>query len=122
MSIKNTDKYGFTWPRGDSLPLNFEFTDTEGIPVNITGWTIFFTLKKNRGDIDSAAILTRTIAPASLTDPVNGQTVFTIADTETDSLLGTYYWDAQLKTIDGLIYTIISGTITFLEDVTRRTG
>lgn len=122
MSIKNTDKYGFSWPRGDSLPLNFEFTDTEGVAVNITGWTIFFTLKKNKGDIDNAAILTRTITPANLTDPINGQTVFTMSAAETDALLGTYYWDAQLKTADGLIYTIISGTITFLEDVTRRTG
>ena len=118
MSIKNTDKFGFPWPRGDSLPLNFEFRDTDGVIVDITGWTIFFTLKKNRSDTDVEAVISKTIT--NLTNPTNGETTVVISAEETNSLLGNYSYDCQLKTVDGLIYTIISGTITFLEDVTRR--
>lgn len=116
MAILNYRNTGFSWPRGDSLPFDLEFKDDNDVPVNITGWSVYFTLKRNKSDISS--IITKTIT--DLTDPINGKTTFIIPAIETDTLLGVYYYDCDLRTIQGSAYAIVSGTVNFLADITRR--
>jgi hypothetical protein len=116
MAILNYRNTGFSWPRGDSLPFDLEFKDENDVPVNITGWSVYFTLKRNKNDVD--IIISKTIT--DLTDPINGKITFTISAIETNALLGVYYYDCDLITTQGSAYAIVSGTITFLQDITRR--
>lgn len=104
--------------RGDDFALGLNFTEN-GSPINITGWTIFFTIKRNLTDSDAAAVIAKTIT--SFPDAVNGEAVITLDDTETDDLQGDYYYDVQMKKPVGLIKTIVKSIIRFEDDVTLRT-
>ena len=116
-TIANTTPNNITVYRGDDFSTKIVFNDTNGVPINLTGWEFFFTIKLRVGDPDSVAIVTVTEAP---TDPLNGITQITVSNTITYNLLGSYYYDFQFKNASGNINTITSGTINFISDITRR--
>lgn len=106
--------------RGDDWQTGITFTDSNGALVDITGWTVFLTVKKNKDDTDAQAIITRTIfVPVT---PPGSRIDITIPNTETTLLAGMYFFDYQYKKADGTIQTITSGTVTFEKDITRRTS
>ena len=45
----------------------------DNVPVDITGWTIYFTAKAKMEDEDSASVINKVLT--SLTDPTNGKTL-----------------------------------------------
>lgn len=112
--MSNTDINVF---RGDDTTLNLTFTEDD-IPVNITGWTVFFTIKVNQDDTDDEAVISKKIT--SHTIPDQGKTSVPMTDTETYTLAGQYYYDIQVKKTDNTIFTCLEGTITFKRDITRR--
>jgi len=108
--------------RGDSLifRLTLTYIDT-GLPVNLTGMTIWFTLKKNEDDLDSAAVIRKQFH--NLPNPTLGKATLTCGTpTETDNLLGKYFFDMQYKDGSGDVRTPDSGTINFTRDITRTTS
>jgi len=115
----NTTNNNIEFYRGDDISFNQEFTDENDSPLDITGWTIFFTVKKNESDSDSKAVLSKEFSDFSA--PLTGIASIYVSSSETDSLEGTYYYDFQVKRDDGVILTISKGNITFLRDITRRT-
>ena len=94
------------------------FKDEDEVVIDITGWTIFFTVKKRETDSDDRAMISVTIPP---TEPLLGIALVTVSNTITDELKGLYYYDFQFKKADGTIQTLVSGGITFETDITRRT-
>jgi len=113
MSIQN-----FTYFNGNTIPFDIVITDSDNNPQDITGWTIFFTLKTDINDPDTSAIIAKT---ATITDPTAGEANLVIANTETSGLVGAYYYDMQTKDDNGYITTIMDGTIEFVQRVTLRT-
>ena len=114
--------YDLIVKRGDSLifRLNFTYIDT-GLPVDISSWTIWFTLKKNEDDLDSSATIQKQFR--SFTDPTNGKTTIKASSSsETSTLLGKYYFDIQYKDGSGDVRTPDSGTINFVRDITRTSS
>ena len=109
----------FTYYRGDTQNIVVQFTDSMNTPINITGWTVFFTLKDDITVPDVSALISKDIT--SHTDPTLGLTTISLANTETDNLIGTYYYDVQYKDDSSNIETVLEGTMQFNEDVTRRT-
>lgn len=105
--------------RGDTFceQLSFVYVTT-GLPVDITGWTIFFTIKKRKTDTDSQAVVSKTIT--NIPNPTLGVYVLEVPASELDTLQGVYYYDFQIKLTSGEIYTLARGTITFDVDITRR--
>jgi hypothetical protein len=82
---------------------------SNGLPVDITGWTIFFTLRKP----DSATnILEET---ATLTDPTNGIATVDITRFENMNLIGTYGYEISYKTAGNKAKTILKSIISFDE-------
>jgi len=106
--------------RGDTVTLQLTFTDANGDAIDITNYTVFFTLKNNRSDEDADAVITKDITNHS--DPTNGITTITLSAAETADLLGCYWYDIQYKTGAGVIKTVVIGTYIFEEDVTIRTS
>ena len=104
--------------KGDDQRYCLTFDDGTD-PIDITGWTIFFTVKKKMTDPDSSAKIAVTIPPS---DPTNGIALVTVSHTITDELRGLYYYDFQFTKADGTVQTLVSGGITFETDVTRRTS
>lgn len=106
--------------RGDDVTINLAFKDDDGVAQDITGWTTFLTLKSDLALTDPNAEFQETVT--SHDSPADGLTHFTIPDTDSDDLLGVYYYDMQYKDNTGLIKTFAKGTFTFIEDVTQRTS
>ena len=104
--------------RGDDFAMNLVFTDGDEAVIDITGWTIFFTVKKKTTDSDAVAKIAVTIDP---TEPLLGIALVTVSHTITDALRGLYYYDFQFKKADGTVQTLVNGGITFETDITRRT-
>lgn len=71
---------------GEDKSLVFTVVDTAGVAVNITGWTLSWTLKRRA--TDAAALITKTTGGGgiALTTPVSGICTVTIEDTDTDPL------------------------------------
>lgn len=75
--------------------LNFTY---EGNPLDITGATVTFGVKKNPSD--TSFIIQET---AVLTDPSNGVAVITIASATTDISAKKYYYDIKLLEASGRV-------------------
>lgn len=105
--------------RGDTNTIGLTIT-SNSIAYDITGSTIWFTLKKNKNDADSQASLQKEVT--SHTNPSGGITAITLSATDTNIQPGKYFYDIQMKTSGGEIYTLASGTVEVLEDVTRSTS
>lgn len=109
--------------RGDTVELVLEVT-VGGVPVDLTGGTLFFTLKTSPSDADNAALLSKVSGSGiTVTDAAEGRAVVTLADTETLSLplYTVLHFDVQLKRHTGAIHTVQRGTILFEQHVTVRT-
>jgi hypothetical protein len=93
----------------------------DNTPIDITGQTLLFTVKKKTGgnDSDSDALISKTITTHS--DPTNGITELTLTDADTNVAPGEYPFD--FKRIDsGSVIGYDSGTLTIVETVTQRSS
>lgn len=106
--------------RGDDITINCAFKDADGVAINITGYTVFLTVKNRLGDADADALISETVS--SHTDPTNGITVITLDNSQTDVDEGSYFYDFQLKTGAGKIQSTKRGAFNVLTDVTTRTS
>lgn len=108
--------------RGDDDTIGVTFTDSTGTVIDITGYTVFFTVK-NTVDLDrindDCALIQKTVT--SHPDPTNGETTISLTKTDTDLAEGTYSYDLQVKNIAGSISTVVPGDFIVITDVTRRT-
>ena len=106
--------------RGDSYNSTLTFSNESG-PINITGWTIYFTLKKNWLQPDSEAALQKVITQH--TNPTQGQTVLTLLPADTQQLWpNDYDFDIQACDTEGNVYTVLRGKFTLDYDVTVMAG
>lgn len=106
--------------RGDTFRRKILITDANKAAVDITGWTIFFTLKNNPKDSDAIAVIKKDIT--AHTDPTGGESLIELTATETDGLSGNYFYDIQIKKADSDIRTVCGGSFTMKVDITRRTA
>ena len=105
--------------RGDSREYSLSFTDSQGVKIDITGWKVYFTLKKNAADGDSDASVKKDITEHEA--PTEGRTKIVLLPKDTDNLEpGEYHYDIQVKTSNGGIITVAKGRMTIKTDITRR--
>ena len=90
----------------------------ESTRLDLTDWTIRFTVKQNKTDADNAALI-QVLGVATV--PVSGLATITLTKNNTDSLSdGTYYYDIQLdNTNTGDVKTVRNGLFIVLQDITR---
>jgi hypothetical protein len=116
--------YKFQAYRGDTVPFDITVT-LSGAPYDLTGTTLFFTLKRRAAALDAAALISKqTGTDIAIVNAAAGtaRLVLSPTDTAAPPLNVELYFDLQLKTTAGDIYTIASGAITFLQDITLRTA
>lgn len=120
--------------RGDSLIFNVQVLlpptnlppSVPVVPVaqNITGWTMWFTLKNNFQDPDSVAVSQLKSGGAGITflqpliglAQVNMPAQATVGFPDAPVVL---FYDVQAKDLSGNIYTVETGTVTVNPDLTR---
>ena len=96
----------------------------DGIAEDITGWTIYFTVKENMNDDDTEsgggeAKIAKDITIH--TDPTNGQTLITLSSSDTNLTPGNYYYDIKYKDDEDNIAVLFRGRIKIIKPVTTRT-
>jgi hypothetical protein len=102
------------WTRGDSGRLDVSVND-----FDLTGSTLFLTVKNALTDADSAAVIRKEVTAHD--DAEEGKSHFDLLTTD-NATAGTRYYDVQLKTSDSKIYTLFGGIWRVLSDVTTRTA
>lgn len=108
--------------RGDTKTITLIYQDNSGTAIDITGYTVFFTIKTDPDDdsIDSNAIIMKNII--SHTNPTNGTTLISLSNTDTDIDPGLYVADIQIKDINSNITSSNKFSVSVSRDITRRTS
>jgi hypothetical protein len=105
-------KLNYTIVRGDDFADQVTIKEG-GVAVDVSART--FTAQV-RSSVDATTVIaTMTIDMSSAASGVVG---YSIADTVTDDLSGSYVWDFQQDTA-GVIRTLMGGAFVVLKDVTR---
>ena len=103
--------------RGDTKVFNLTFKTAAGVAIDITGWSIWMTIKTAATDLDASAALQ--VKVTSHTSPTTGLSKITLTATQTNTLSGAYFYDIQIKKVDGTVETVLLGKINFSDDITR---
>jgi hypothetical protein len=111
--------------RGDTRKIEITITDEFGVPVNIQGHKIYFTLKTDKTLADSLATLQVSSVIAADADALAGKTVLVLSSTDMATVPpGKYFYDIQWKTSGGTpeITTIDLGVVNVESDITITTA
>jgi len=106
--------------RGDHKTYTLTFTDGDGAAIDITGWTIFFTVKTSESDADADAVITKDVT--SHTSPTGGLSSIALTSADTNIDVKRYHYDIQIKKDDGSIVTVTKDRFSITTDITRRTS
>lgn len=89
-----------------------------GACEDITGWTVYFIVKKSKQDTDANAKIDKKIT--SHEDASTGKTLIELSTTDTDLDAGSYHYSIDYKDDKGNEDVILHGKINFVEP-TRQT-
>lgn len=110
------------------LPITFEeedgTLDANGdpnmVPLDITGYTLFFTVKLKPTDSDTKAKIKA--QNATHDNAAAGETHITLTATDTDIPDGVYWYDFQVKDGANLIASTPATRLVVTQDITERTS
>lgn len=112
--------------RGDTRTFRVTITDKEtGLPVDISGHLLFFTLKADVADADVDAALQVSTTLPSDANSVAGIGYLTVPSTSADDVApGRYYCDIQWVQPGSppIVTTILAGRARVLADITIATA
>lgn len=102
----------------DSISFKLTVKDECGEVIDITGYTIYFTVKSlaNISSGDNTATIQKIVT--SHTDPTHGITHIALTSSDTNVTAGDYFYDIQVKTPDGSISSCVQGKLEVLQDIT----
>jgi len=107
------------WTRGDSGRLDVTVTQSDGTAYDLTGATLFLTVKNSLTDADSAAVIRKEVTTHDA--PEAGESHFDLATTD-NATAGVRFYDVQLKDSTNKIFTLFGGVWRVVADVTVRTA
>jgi hypothetical protein len=107
------------WTRGDSGRLDVSVKQSDGTAYNLTGATLFLTVKNALTDNDSAAVIGKEVAAHD--NAAGGLSHFDLL-TSDNATNGRRFYDVQLKDSSAKIFTLFCGLWTVTQDVTTRTA
>jgi hypothetical protein len=106
------------WTRGDSGRLDVTVTQSDGTAYDLTGSTLFLTVKNALTDADSAAVIRKEVTAHD--DAAAGESHFDLLTTD-NATAGVRFYDVQLKDSTNKIFTLFGGIWRVTADVTART-
>lgn len=102
----------------DDVDLDVVFRDKDDNLIDLTGCTVFFTVKKKTTDVDLDAIIAKDVTDH--TSPTLGETRIPLTKEETNVKVGNYFFDLQIKNASGKILSTEVGICKVTQDVTVR--
>jgi hypothetical protein len=106
------------WTRGDSGRLDVTVTQSDGTAYDLTSATLFLTVKNSLTDADSAAVIRKEVTAHDA--PEAGESHFDLLTTD-NATAGVRFYDVQLVTSAGDVFTLFGGIWKVVGDVTIRT-
>jgi len=106
--------------RGTSLTIPCLFTDAHSNPVDLTNFTVYFTIKPVIGDSDwddNMCMVQKTFAPQ---DPINGKFYVQCSSHDLYFEPGHYYFDVELRRNDGAVARLTTMDFTLVAGPTNR--
>lgn len=89
--------------------------DQDSATIDITGITADFSVSNDRA---SAPLFTQTVGSGIvLSDPSNGELTVTIEDTDSEPLVGNYYFELTITDVAGRVSTVLHGSLNVLRNV-----
>lgn len=104
--------------QGDDKTFTFNIKTAAGAAYDLTGCTVFATVKKDSADTDASALIKKTL---SVSVPASGIAYWYSLAADTKYMLGVYLFDIQLKTASGDINTLIVDIFMVTSEITIRT-
>jgi len=106
------------WTRGDTGRLDVVVKQADGTAYDLTGSTLFLTVKNALTDTDEQAVIRKEITEHD--DATEGESFFTLLEAD-NATTGTRRYDVQLVTDAGDTFTLFGGIWQVVADVTTRT-
>ena len=103
--------------KGDTVDLDIQLFDVNDVEINLTGTTVFFTVKRNLQDADSEALISKDIT--SFASPTTGDVAITLTASDVD-YIGTFYYDIKIKYTNGKIQSVLNDKFILSDHVTIR--
>jgi len=118
--ITETDNVFITYV-GDTFIRDEVVVDSDGNAIDITGYTIYFTVKKSYSDSDTNAVIKNTIT--TFTSDSEGKYQLVVSSTLTSAMVpGIYVCDIKTKDASDNITTIKNGNFIVKSSVTDDTS
>lgn len=104
--------------RGDTPTLSVIVKDSIGAIVDLTDYTMKFTVKRSTADTDANAV----IGPSNMTiaTPASGIGTIKLSSAQTALPARKYYYDVQINNGTSSVYTVVGpATFEIKDDVTK---
>jgi len=105
--------------KGDTYSIDLTIQTALGEAVDLTGATVFFTVKRNIQDTDAKALISKTVT--SFTSPTTGDVAITLTANDVD-YVGEFYYDIKVKFTSGIISSVFADKFILADHVTIRTS
>lgn len=106
--------------RGDTRTITATFVDDDGVPLDLTGGKVFFTVNASDTATDDTSAVVQ-VDVTSFDAPTTGVQAVTIAAADTTSVTpGTYWYDLQFVSSTGVVTSLPKAKFILKGDITRR--
>jgi hypothetical protein len=109
--------YNFTIDQGSTWTLQIVYNDSNGNPINLTGYTAEMQVRR-KFDSDTAVLTLSTSNGGITIVPLTGTLNLVATDEQAAIAAGLYVYDLELST-GGVRTRLIQGTVTVSGEVTR---
>lgn len=113
----NLNKDPLEETQGDTFSDTVSFNNSDGTDVDITGWTLYATVKQRFSDPDEDAVLSQDVTAHD--DAANGVTSFSFPPSDTEDLSGAYHFELKYEDTSGEVNTILRRPLEFNNSVRK---
>ena len=87
-----------------------------GVAVNISGWSIYFSVKSDFNDLDASAVLSKNVLIPTNSESAAGIAYLPLTSSETALSVGEYFYDIKLISTGNRV-TFMSGKLSILPSI-----
>ena len=106
--------------RENTCPINLSITNPDKTPKDITGATVYFTVKPEFDNAEDDSTAKIKVEITDHTDPTAGLTQINLTPTQTNIPADDYVYDVKVKLANTEQYTMVTGKFVIKEVATLR--
>ena len=109
-----------TFKAGDTFTYDVQYLNSEGVGIDMTGMSVLMQVR----EVATSAVIEET-ATGGIVVAASGEMTFVLSKTQTQNLLPiaeaskTVVYDIQVTFVDTTVFTIVEGTMTISQSVSR---